>query len=128
MSNVVILSDRLHPRHTRPLPKPAAQPAREAPALTANTPHRRFADAIRRLGDTGHEHTADMAHRLFARACQFPLPDGRPHPEYVALALKELLGVPSELAAPYRHASAAARAVFEIAFPEFHTEPTKEPA
>jgi hypothetical protein len=102
---------------------------RPAPALVvdnANTPHRRLADALRRLSATGLDHTADMALGLSSRAMKFPLPDGRPHPEYVALAMKELASVPSELPSSYRHACSAARALMELAFPE--VQPTQNGA
>lgn len=90
-------------------------------AALARTPHARIGEALRRLSATGQTHTADMANQLIGRALAFPLPDGRPHPEYVALAVKELASVPSELPASFRHASSAARALMELAFPETTT-------
>lgn len=92
----------------------------------ASTPHRIFRESMRRLSDTGLEHTATMALASFERALKFPLPDGRPHPDYVALAMKELASVPSELPSSYRHACSAARALMELAFPE--VQPTQNGA
>lgn len=89
----------------------AAEVARSA------SPHRRIGDSLRRLGETGHAHTRDMVHQMLGRAFAFPLPDGRPHPEYVALAVKELASVPSENRPAFRHARDIARELHELAFP-----------
>jgi hypothetical protein len=88
------------------------------PAVVTATPHRIFRQSIASLALAGQEASADMAAKMAERALRFPLADGRPHPEHVALAMKELQSVPSELAAPYRHARAAAKALFDLAFPD----------